>query len=190
LLNLVAHAARAIADPKSESKVELPHITTDFYRHYRKFRAERSGFTSITPDLTPWLDEYTRNLTLIADLVRARGVLPVFISQPTIWSATAPPPVEALFWWGSVEGLGSGTQKLYYNSDALDRMMTLFNECLRTVAREKNVPLIDLARTLPKDSAYFYDEMHYNEAGSRAVADIIARELNKIVEDRGITFRK
>lgn len=191
LLSLVGDTVRVIARrPADAPKTELPHITTDFYRHYRRLRAERAGFTSATPDLTSWLNEYARNLSLIADLVQARSVLPVFISQPAMWSSALPDAVEALFWWGPVEGLDGGSGKMYYDSQAMDRMMTAFNERLRIITREKNVPLIDLARTLPKDPAYFYDEMHYNEAGSRAVAEIVARDLAAIVAERGLGAQK
>jgi lysophospholipase L1-like esterase len=158
----------------------LQHVTTDFYRKYRKYRAERAGFTSTTPDLAPWLDEYARNMSLVADLVRASGVLPVFVSQPTMWSPGLPDHVEALFWWGSVAGLEGGSGKVFYSSEAMEGMMAAFNGRLRALAQDKHVPFIDAAELVPKDAALFYDDMHYNEAGSRALADIMAHELAAI----------
>jgi len=130
--------------------------------------------------------EYARTLAAIADFVTAQGVLPVFISQPTLWSSKVPPEVDALFWWGAVGGPPGGSGATYYATELLDRMMAIYNDRLRQVAKQKNAPLIDAAEKLPKDPAYFYDEVHYNEAGSRALAELIARELAPILEERHV----
>ena len=37
--------------------------------------------------------------------------------------------------------------------------------------------MIDLAREMPKNSAYYYDLMHYTNAGAALVADIVAAQL-------------
>jgi hypothetical protein len=42
------------------------------------------------------LDEYARNLEQSRSGA-ARGALPVFISQPTLWAAQVPPELDALF---------------------------------------------------------------------------------------------
>jgi lysophospholipase L1-like esterase len=52
-----------------------------------------------------------------------------------------------------------------------------YNDVTRRVAKEENLPLVDLAVLLPKDSRYFYDTMHYNNEGSIVVAEIIYNYL-------------
>jgi lysophospholipase L1-like esterase len=163
---------------------QIPHLTTEYYRHYRAVRAKRAGFTTQMPELGPMLDEYGRNLAAIADAVRAHGVVPVFITQPSLWSANVPPEVDALFWGGAVGWPPKESGALYYAPATLDKMMTAYNERLRLVANQKNVPLIDAAVHLPKDPAKFYDEFHYNNAGSRALAALIARDLAGIMPVR------
>jgi hypothetical protein len=112
--------------------------------------------------------------------------LPVFISQPSLWSSTVSAEVDALFWWGAVDGwperIAGG---YYYSSDALDRMLTRYNDQLRLVAKQKNVALIDAAEKLPKDPAYFYDQVHFNDAGSQALSRLIAGELSSILKQSG-----
>jgi lysophospholipase L1-like esterase len=188
LLGLVRDAARSVAHRVvgAGTTEETPHITTKYYRIGRERRAV-AVMTSVTPHIGSWLDEYGRNLAKIADLVRRQGALPVFISQPTSWSAAVPGNVEALFWWGGAGEAGpDGRFTLYYSSEAMGRMMELYNERLRSIARDNDVPLIDAAQKLTKDPSYFYDEMHYNEAGSRAIADIISQELATIIKEREI----
>ena len=157
---------------------ELIHVTTGFYRRQRDLRAARVGFTSQIPDLGPFLDEYERNLGLIIDIVRMQGVLPVFVSQASQWAANVPPDVDALFWWGGVDGWPSKVKGgLYYSPEAMDRMMSAYNDRLALVARRKGALFVDAARELAKDRRYFYDQIHYNEAGSAAMAKAIARTL-------------
>jgi hypoxanthine phosphoribosyltransferase len=54
-------------------------------------------------------------------------------------------------------------------------------ETLRLVAAKDQVLLIDLARELPRHSVYYYDYLHYTEAGAAAVAEIIYRDLRPFV---------
>jgi lysophospholipase L1-like esterase len=64
-------------------------------------------------------------------------------------------------------------------------MLTAYNDQLRALAKRKNVMLIDAAEKLPKNPAYFYDQIHYNEAGSRAMAALMASELIPILAREG-----
>jgi lysophospholipase L1-like esterase len=176
LLGLVRAAERALSPPAASP--ELIHVTTEFYRRQRKLRAERAGYSSELPDLNPFLDEYARNLAEIGDLVRAGGVLPVFVSQPSLWSSNVSPDTDALFWWGAVDGWPPKRPGgYYYSSEALNRMLTAYNQRLQLVAKQQNILLIDAAERLPKNPKYYYDQIHYNEAGSEAVAEIIAGGL-------------
>jgi len=45
------------------------------------------------------------------------------------------------------------------------------------VGAENRVLVIDLAREMPRNSVYYYDYLHYTEAGAAKVADIIYRDL-------------
>ena len=44
--------------------------------------------------------------------------------------------------------------------------------------------MIDLAREMPKNSAYYYDLMHYTNAGAARVADIIAAHLTPFLAQK------
>jgi hypothetical protein len=55
----------------------------------------------------------------------------------------------------------------------LDRL----NQTTREVAKENQVLLIDLAREMPNSAKYFYDPIHYTDAGSELVANIVASKL-------------
>jgi hypothetical protein len=59
----------------------------------------------------------------------------------------------------------------------------------RQVAQKKGVLLIDLARELPRDSASYYDYLHYTESGAAAVAGIVDRHLAPWLARRFPSFR-
>jgi hypothetical protein len=206
--NLVVHAGQAdhielpgltrAAECASLPSVdpELVPVTTEFYRRQRKLRAECAGFSSEMPALDPFLAEYARNLAVIDNLVRARGALPVFISQPSLWSAYVPAETEALFWWGAVDGWPAKTAGgYYYSSAALDRMLTAYNQRLQLMAKQQNILLIDVAEKLLKNPKYYYDQIHFNEAGSgrdhrhRAGLDHECRDECRAIEARSAVQR-
>ena len=57
------------------------------------------------------------------------------------------------------------------------QVLELYNDVTRQVGRDQGVLVIDLAREMPKDSRYYFDLMHYTNAGADKVADLIAAQL-------------
>ena len=57
------------------------------------------------------------------------------------------------------------------------QVLELYNDMTREVGREQGVLVIDLARQMPKNSTYYFDLMHYTNAGAAQVADIVAAQL-------------
>jgi lysophospholipase L1-like esterase len=56
-------------------------------------------------------------------------------------------------------------------------ILEMYNDVTRAVAIELGVPLVDLARALPKSSRYFYDTIHFTNEGASKVAEILAGEI-------------
>ena len=61
-------------------------------------------------------------------------------------------------------------RQAYYATTALARGMAAFNAELLSACREHGIDCLDLAALLPADTTVFYDDLHFNEAGARAVA--------------------
>ena len=64
----------------------------------------------------------------------------------------------------------------------MDAAMERLNDAMRRVGDEDSTPVYDLAHTLPKSLAYFYDDCHFNTAGAAATATglsefLLARRL-------------
>jgi len=76
------------------------------------------------------------------------------------------------------------------NGRFMFQAIDLYNQVTRQVAQTNGVLLIDLARELPRDSALYYDYLHYTEPGAAAVAGIVARDLDPWLTRRYPSFRK
>ncbi len=55
-----------------------------------------------------------------------------------------------------------------------------FNDITRNVAKDNEILLIDLAKLVPQEKEYIYDVMHYNDTGSKFVANIISEKLIEV----------
>lgn len=143
-------------------------------QNYSRRRQKRQAgpFRSELPDLTERLAEYSDNLNQIVDLAAANGVRLIFVTQPTMYRPDLTPAEENLFWGGAGPG-----RKYFYTSQAMIGGMARYNQRMLEVCRQRGVECIDLAAALPKDTTVFYDEVHFNENGSRLVSDVIANYL-------------
>ena len=77
-----------------------------------------------------------------------------------------------------------------FNGRFMFQAIELYNEVTRQVAQKDGVLLIDLARELPRNSAYYYDYLHYTEPGAAAVAGIVDRHLAPWLAARYPSFKK
>lgn len=117
-------------------------------------------------DTTP----YANNLRTIAGLASAHGFRLVFMTQQTTWNSTTDSATGA---WQYMRYRNGKT----YSETSMDSAMERFNDVMRAVAVESEVPLYDLACRIPKSLDYFYDDCHFNTQGSRTTGRELAHFL-------------
>ena len=91
------------------------------------------------------------------------------MTQPTVAGIARDPTTgkdlsrlqDGLFWYKSLE---------------------TFNGTMRQVASAENAYLIDLEHAMPKDTKYYWDPIHYTDAGAAKVAEIAAAALLPYLE--------
>ena len=122
----------------------------------------------------PLLNAYKLRLTRILDTLKANNILPVLISQPTLFGNTK----------DSVTGADLGLCKMndIYNGALWWALLSKYNEVTKTIAMERNIYFIDLANQLPKNSLYFYDVVHFTNEGSEKVGGIIYSSLKPCLQ--------
>jgi lysophospholipase L1-like esterase len=151
------------------------------YARWRERRRAASRLIDELPDLSVALAAYARNLTSIIDRARASGAEVVLVTQPSLWRPDLGSPERDLLWTGGIGNYRRRKGSEYYSVEALAAGMARFNQRLLAVCRERAALCIDLAPRIPKDTGAFYDDVHFNEQGARAVADALFEDLLPIV---------
>jgi lysophospholipase L1-like esterase len=119
---------------------------------------------------------YRDRLEQLVRVSRAHGIEPVLITQPTLYGPGIDPAT----------GVDLAKIKLgdHLNGALMYAVMTMYNDTLRQVGAENGVLVIDLAREMPRNSVYYYDYLHYTEAGATRVAENIYRDLRPFITVR------
>jgi lysophospholipase L1-like esterase len=155
---------------------------------YRACRqaAKDENIVDALPPLEEKLVEYRNNLVALKKFGDNYGAKTVFATQPFIWQEKMASEEKALLTTG---GLGTLTQwgeckgLRYYSPGAQQRALGSFNDVQRAVCREQGLSCTELEHTMPKQARYFYDDMHFTEAGAEFVAaqvkETIIRAANK-----------
>ena len=107
---------------------------------------------------------YEDRLRLLLRLLHDAQILPVLMTQPTPCGFAKDPTT------------GKNLSRL---PECLFRyqLYEIYNDTLRYVAQSEGVLLIDLSRTMPKDTKYYWDYMHYTDAGEEEVTKVVTRAL-------------
>ena len=104
--------------------------------------------------LQTWLKAYQQRLEALIQICKRNHIQAVFITQAKFDAANA-------YSW---------------------QVMQAYNETLKTTCNQYQIPCIDLANQLPKKPEYFYDQIHFSNAGARQVAAILYPQLSQIIK--------
>lgn len=122
--------------------------------------------------------EVKKNYLELIKISKDNGILPIFITQPTLYGPGVDPTtgvnLESMIIQSGNANVGQGL-----TGKEMWLMVNSYNELLKTTAKENNVPVIDLANLMPRDSKYYYDYIHFSKAGAKKVADILSPFLKK-----------
>lgn len=115
------------------------------------------------------LNAYAERLRELLALSRAQGMTPVLLTQPALYGDGLDPDTGLDL--ATVQTGGGLTGHMAW------ARLEAYNDVTRRVARAEGAELVDLAAALPKRSAFFYDFIHFSNAGNEAVADIVFMAL-------------
>ncbi len=136
---------------------------------------KQSKIINELPELTTGLARYEANIKTMIQLAKQKNINLVFVTQATMWKPNLEPQYEELM-------ITSGFQnnEAFYSTTALYGGMELFNQRLKTICKQNNIPCIDLQ--LPKTTESFYDDFHFNESGAELTSDQISEKLKVILK--------
>jgi len=129
------------------------------------------------------LDAYADNLKRIAELVKARGAVPVFVAQ-FAESKKGSDYENPRFWMGAMDG-----GKQYAKDSEIGAFVRMFNARMGEVAAANGAIFIDPPADLAGDSDLFYDGIHLNEKGAQVFARYLAGKLEPAIRERDAACR-
>ena len=154
------------------------------YLTARQRRMEASKEARL-PNLTRGLAAYTAYLERISDVVERQGAQLVLITQPFLWTTAQHTAHERLLFMGGPIAEHPRTDgEVYYATEALAEGMAHYNAALLRLCAARQLPCLDLAARIPKDTHHFYDDVHFNEAGAAKVAQVLADHLFSLIRSR------
>ena len=122
-----------------------------------------------------YLTAYKQRLGQLIDTCKQHNIMPVFMTQAMLLGQGIDSATGV-----NLETVDYGTGM---NGRCLFEVLELYNDVMRNICAQKNVPVIDLAKLMPKNSLYYYDAAHFTNAGALKVAEIVAPELKRIIND-------
>ncbi|MBF0318664.1 MAG: SGNH/GDSL hydrolase family protein [Nitrospirae bacterium] len=122
------------------------------------------------------LKAYGERLNRLLDITINSSIVPVLITQPILYGNAI----------DNSSGVNLGTIKFggNLNGELMWHMIEMYNDVTRKTAVQRNVFIIDLSRELSKDSSYYYDWLHYSNAGAVYIADIIYKDLCPFLREK------
>jgi hypothetical protein len=128
------------------------------------------------------IHDYEKRIQLLIHECERIGVDPVFITQPLLLGNAV----------DSVSGRNFGDLQLTAGLSGLQywNILQEYNASTIKVATQNKKYVINLADSLPKSRAYFYDILHFTKAGSKRVSEILSRNLSVYINEKYPTYRR
>lgn len=130
----------------------------------------------VRTDSFPGLTSFEKNINTFIDICRLDSIPVILITQPFRYQIDMPLAERAqlaMF----VEQYSGKTQEW-----AFENMVSAcgqYNDCLKKIAQNRNVQLIDLEKRIPKTQEYFFDEVHFKAIAFDTISAVVSRHLHE-----------
>ena len=130
----------------------------------------------------PFLEAYSKRLSGIIDTCNSHGILPVMLTQPFLFGKGVDPST----------GINLEERELHGHRNGKLEWMVLekYNDVMRNLCKEKDVPCIDLAALMPKNSKYYYDKAHFSNEGADYLSSLLSEQLQPILQSHFPSYKK
>lgn len=137
----------------------------------------RSEPVNIKTDKFPGLISFRNNFKIISELARNSNTKIIFMTQPNIYKENMTREELQSLTMLNKEAIGDGIKWTYETAFA---GIKKYNDTIRELSSELNIPLIDLEKVVPKSLEYFYDDVHYTDKTYDIISEYLADELSKM----------
>ncbi len=186
LVDLFRRAKRALFEPAASGPVvPLDFVVQDqaaeFYNEQRRRRQVARKEQRI-PDIGECLAAYRFNLDSIANIARESGIALMLLTQGSLYRTNLTPSEENLLWFGSVDAnpFSQNPPNTYYSASVLNTLLDQYNQQSLNVCAAGGAHCLDVATALPRTTGIYYDDVHLNVNGAKALARAVADELQRV----------
>ena len=125
---------------------------------------------------------YSSRLKNLIKISRENNIQPVLLTSPALYGKTI----------DDITKVNLGTIKIANgeNGNIAWKTLEFYNDVTRAIGLDRNVLVIDLANEMPKSSRYFYDFTHFNNEGSRKVAELVYNKLELFLKNNFSDYLK
>ena len=123
----------------------------------------------------PLVNGYERRMRALIDTCLRNNIKPVLVTQPILCGNIT----------DRLSGLDLARVKIVpgMNGELWSRKLDMYNAVVKRLAQEYGLLCIDLAAMLPKSTKYYYDFVHYNNAGTHKIVELMAPQLEAYLKN-------
>jgi len=122
-------------------------------------------------DVTRWIMEY----------LKQKDVQVIVLGQPVLWKDNFDPEEQNSLWFS----VSTQNGPVRPPSAWLKEEMEKYNSVQKLLAKQSGFSYIDMDNRIPKTLEYYFDDCHFTDIGSNAVAINILPALIETIEDTG-----
>jgi hypothetical protein len=158
--------------------VQVKHAAGAWFAAARRMRAEATCVRANMPNPTVMLSHFEQHFTRLVRRAQAHADRVLVLRQP--WFEKDYTAEErARFWHGGVGKPWKEKVTTYFSLEVVNRLLSLVEARVVTVAEALGVPHLDLRRVLDGGLRHYYDHDHYTAAGAAVVAGTVAAALTR-----------
>jgi lysophospholipase L1-like esterase len=149
-------------------KKGLIHRQVDYAKQGTVYLPFDSMMKHITAQ-APYLSAYRQRILTLDSVCKANNIRAIFITQPSLFGNFVDPATGLNFTRIKItDGRNSVLEK---------NILELYNDELRNLEKEGKINTIDMAKAMPKNSAYYYDFTHYTSSGTDTFGRMLSDSL-------------
>jgi hypothetical protein len=162
-------------------KEQLTHWEFDLATHPRFDSEHEDREGELRRHRERYLDGYRQRLEELLTICRDHDIEVVLMTQAALFGDGVDPTTGREL--GELSAGGTSSSLAW-------AVLDLYNDVTRSAGKLHGLLVIDLARELPKDSAYYYDWLHVTETGAAATAAIVSRVMIEHLRENPRVFSR
>jgi lysophospholipase L1-like esterase len=128
-------------------------------------------------------DEFKVYLKKIQETCEEKKILCVLLTQPNGYQESANSDYKKLFW------MTPPFANFTLDFESMIYLANLYNNHIRSFAKQNKMPLCDIANNLEASKEIFYDDCHFTVKGAQMVSEFVSPCLADILEKNKLVVR-